>query len=76
MSYAPAEIQVAATNSLGDGKFTRKDIIWPLTLGSKSNEVLPSTFNIMRPINLQGLKVLCRRVKEEMHLLVNTVIDC
>ena len=46
-----------------------------LTLGLRSYEVLPSTLYIMWPIHLQSLKVLCPRVKEEMHLQENTLFD-
>ena len=62
------KILIAMSNSLGEDAFTRKDIIWPLTLNSRSYEVLPSTLNIKWPIHMQSLKVLCRRVKEEMYL--------
>ena len=45
-----------------------------MTLGSRSYEVLPSTLNIMWPIHMQSLKVLCRKVKE-MHLQENATYD-
>ena len=44
-------------------------------LGSRSHEVFPSTLNIMWPIHMQSLKVLCPRVKEEMHLQENAIYD-
>ena len=46
-----------------------------LTFDSRSNEVLPSNLNLMWPIPLQSLKVLCQRVKEEMYLQENTSFD-
>ena len=37
--------------------------------------MLPSTLNIILPMHLQSLKLLCLTVKEEMHLQENTLYD-
>ena len=37
--------------------------------------MLPSTLYIMRPMHLQGLKLLRSTVNEQMHLQENTVFD-
>ena len=57
VTYAPTEFEVTTSYGLGDA-FTRKFIIWPLTLGSRSHKLLPSTLCIMWPIQLQNLKLL------------------
>ena len=77
MTSVPAKFKVATSKSLGEDSFTRKYIIRPLTLtlGSRSHEVLPSTLNIMWPLHMQSLKLLCQRVKEEMHLQENAIYD-
>ena len=49
--------EVATFNGLGEDAFTRKYNIWPLTLLSRSNVLLPSTLNIMWSIQLQSLKL-------------------
>ena len=77
MTYALAEFEVATSNILVDDAFTTKkhNLTFDLNLGFKVISVLPSTLSIMRPIHLQSLKVVCRRVKEEIHLQENTVFD-
>ena len=76
MTYVPAKFENAPSNSLGEDAFKRTNFFLSLTLslGLTSYEVLPSTLNIMCPIHLQRLKVLCRRV-EEMYLQENTLFD-
>ena len=49
VTYLATKFEVAKSNELGGGAFTRKYIIWPL---------LPSTLYIMWPIQLQSLKLL------------------
>ena len=46
-----------------------------LTLGSRSHEVLPSTLNIMWPMHRQNLKLLLRKVYEEMCFQENILFD-
>ena len=75
VTFAPAKFEVAMCNSLGGNKLTRKYIICPLTLASRSHEILPSTLYIMRPMHLQHLKLLRPTVMEQMHLQENTVLD-
>ena len=41
VTYAQAKFEVAASKSLLGDAFTRKYIIWPLTLGSRSHEIHP-----------------------------------
>ena len=64
VTYAPAKFQVAISNSLGGGAFTRKYNIWPLTLtlGSRSHETWYSSVYIKWPMHLQSLKLLCPTV--------------
>ena len=49
VTYSATKFEVATSNGLGAKTFTRKYNIWPL---------LPSTLNIMWPIQLQSLKLL------------------
>ena len=60
VTYAQAKFEVATSISLPGDAFTRKYIIWPLTLtlGSRSHEMSPSTLYIMWSIHLQSLKLL------------------
>ena len=46
-----------------------------LTLGSRSNELLPSTFYIMWPMHQQSLQLLLPTVQEKMLLLENLLFD-
>ena len=48
------KFEVAISNGSGGDTFTRKYIIWPMTLtmGSRSHEMLPSIIYIMWPIQL------------------------
>ena len=64
VTYPATEFEVATSNPLGGDTFTRKYIIWSLTLtfGSRSHKMLPSTLNIMWPIQLQSLKLLRQKV--------------
>ena len=59
-TYAQAKFEVATTKSLWGDAFTRKYIIWPLTLtlGSRSHETSPTTLYIMSSMHLQSLKLL------------------
>ena len=66
VTYSATKFEVATSkgltsNPLGGDTFTRKYIIWSLTLGS-SHKMLPSTLNIMWPIQLQSLKLLRQKV--------------
>ena len=72
VTYAPAKFEVTMSNGLGEDKFKRNYINWPLTLASRSYAILPSTLYIMRPMHLQRLKLL---LKEQMHLQENTIFD-
>ena len=49
VTYPATKFEVARSNRLGGDTFTRKYIIWPLTLtlGSRSHKMLPSTLYIM-----------------------------
>ena len=58
MTNAPAKFEVTTSNSIGEDGFTRKYIIWPLTLGLRSHETSPSTLYIMWSMHLQSLKLL------------------
>ena len=60
VTYAPAKFEVATCDGFGEDAFTRKCIIWPLTLTlvSMSHKMLPSTRYIMRPMHLWSLKLL------------------
>ena len=77
VTYPATKFEVATSNPLGGDTFTRKYIIWSLTLtlGSRSHKMLPSTLYIMWPILLQSLKLLCQKVNEEMHLQENSIFD-
>ena len=46
-----------------------------LTLGSRSHKMLPSTLDIMWPMNQQSLILLHPTVEEKMHLQENTLND-
>ena len=46
-----------------------------LTLTLGSHKMLPSTFDIMRPMHQQSLILLHPTVKEQMHLQDNTLFD-
>ena len=65
-THVPAKFEVATSNSLEDA-FTRKYIIWTLTLGSRSYKLL-STLYIVWPIHLQDLRLLRPTFKDEIHL--------
>ena len=60
VTYSATKFEVAKSNHLGGDTFTRKHIIWSLTLtlGSRSHEMLLSTLYIMWTIQLQSLKLL------------------
>ena len=58
VTCSATKFEVATSNGLGGDTFTRKYIIWPLTLGSRSHKMLPSTLYIMWAIQLQSLKLL------------------
>ena len=64
MTYPATKFEVARSNRLGGDTFTRKYIIWSLTLtlGSRSHKMLPSNLNIMWPFQLQSLKLLRQKV--------------
>ena len=51
VTYPATKFEVARSNRLGGDTFTRKYIIWSLTLtlGSRSHKMLPSNLNIMWP---------------------------
>ena len=59
MTYSATKFEVATSYRLGGDTFTRKYIIWSLTvtLVSRSHEILPSTLYIMWPIQLQNFEV-------------------
>ena len=59
MTYSATEFEVASSNRLGGDTFTRKYIIWSLTvtLVSRPHEMLPSTLYIMWPIQLLCFEV-------------------
>ena len=77
MTYAQAKFEVATSKTLWGDAFSRKYIIWPLTLtlGSRSHKTSPSTLDIMWPMHRQNLKLLLPKVYEEMHLQENTLFD-
>ena len=77
MTYAQAKFEVATSKTSWGDAFSRKYNIWPLTLtlGSRSNKTSPSTLDIMWPMHRQNLKLLLRKVYEEMHLQENTLFD-
>ena len=60
VTYSATKIVVAMSSRLGGDTFTRKYIIWPLTLtfGSRSHKMLSSTLYIMWPIQIQSLMLL------------------
>ena len=64
VTYPATKFEVARSNGLGGDTFTRKYIIWSLTLtlGSRSHKMLPSNLNIMWPFLLQSLKLLHQKV--------------
>ena len=64
VTYPATKLEVARSNRLGGDTFTRKYIIWSLTLtlGSRSHKMLPSSLNIMWPFQLQSLKLLRQKV--------------
>ena len=68
VNHPATKFEVVRSNRLGGDTFTRKFNIWPLTLtlGSRSHKMLPSTLYIMWPFQLQSLKLLRQKVKEEM----------
>ena len=70
MTYPAAKFEVATSNRLGGDTFTRRYIIYSLTLtlGSRSHEMLTSTLYNMWPIQLQSLNLLRLTVEEETHL--------
>ena len=53
-----------------DGTPSQIPAFWPInfTLGSRSHKMLLSTFNIIWPMHLLSLKLLCPMVKEKKHL--------
>ena len=65
VSNPATKFEVATSNLLGGDTFTRKWMIWSLTLTfwSRSHEMLPSTLYIMWPIQLQSLKLLRKGFK-------------
>ena len=65
MTYASAKFEVATSNSLREDAFTRKYIMtFVLDLGVKVTSKRCSVWTI----HLQGLSLIRRTVKEEMHL--------
>ena len=52
VTYAPTKFEVATSKDWGEDVFTRKYIIWPLTLtvGPRSHKMLPTTLCIMWPM--------------------------
>ena len=64
VTYPATKFEVARSNRLGGDTFTRKYIIWSLTLtlGSRSHKMLPSNLYIMWPFLLQSLKLLRQKV--------------
>ena len=64
VTYPATKFAVARSNLLGGDTFTRKYIIWSLTLTprSRSHKMLPSNLNIMWPFQLQSLKLLRQKV--------------
>ena len=77
VNHPATKIEVTRSNRLGGDTFTRKFNILPLTLtlGSRSHKMLPSTLYIMLSFQLQSLKLLRQKVKEEMHLQENSIFD-
>ena len=57
VTYSATKFEVATSTCLGGDTFTRKYIIWSLTLTfeSRLHEMLPSTLYSMWPIQLQSL---------------------
>ena len=58
VTFSATMFEVATSKGLGGDAFTRKFNIWPLTLGSRSHKMLPSTLYIMWPFQLQSLKLV------------------
>ena len=56
VAYSATKFEVATANRLGGDTFTRKYIIWSLTL--TSHEMLPTSLYIKWPIQLQSLNLL------------------
>ena len=77
VTYPATKFEVARSNRFGGDAFTRKYIIWPLTLtlGSRSHKIFPRNLYIMWPFQLQSLKLLRQKVEEEMHLQENSIFD-
>ena len=77
VNHPATKFEIARSNRLGGDTFTRKFNIWSLTLtlGSRSHKMLPSTLYIMWPFQLQSLKLLRQKVREEMHLQENSIFD-
>ena len=75
LTYAPAEFEVATSNGLGGDTFTRKYIICPLTLTSRSYKILSSTSTLCDLCNCKGVKLLRPIVEEEMHVQENTLLE-
>ena len=57
-TYTPTKFEFSTSNNLGEDAFTRKNIIWPFALRSRSHETLHSTLYIMWSMHLQKLKLL------------------
>ena len=76
VTYSATKFEAAMSDHLGDA-FTRKYTIrsLTLTLGSRSHEMLLRTLFIMWLIQLQSLKLLRQKVKEEMNLQENSIFD-
>ena len=64
VTYPATKFEVARSNRLGGDTFTRKYIIWSLTLtlGSRSHKMLPRNLYNMWPFQLQSLKLLRQNV--------------
>ena len=64
VTYPATKFEVARSNRKGGDTFTRKYIIWSLTLtlGSKSHKTLPSILYIIWPFQLQSLKLIRQKV--------------
>ena len=76
VTYVPAKFEVA--KALVKEMHLQENTLFdldPKVKGSSSHEILPSTLNIMWPIQLQSLKLLPLAVKEKMHLQENTLFD-
>ena len=64
VTYSATKFEVARSNCLGGDTFTRKYIIWSLTLtlGSRSHKMFPSNLYFLWPFQLQSLKLLPQKV--------------